>query len=105
MEYPKEESEQEDSFWTAQFHKEDQEKVGYNGFLIPAPDQDTALRLAQIHAGNEQGNPQIKKTSVHKAHAYDIVHSDIVQTSFENVMYVTIESVDGEIPTEELKNY
>lgn len=105
-ESPKSESEQEDSLWTAQFKEDGQERFGFAGYLVPAPDKETALRLAHINAGNEGRNPpEIKKSSVHKAHAYDIINSDIVRNSFEDTMYVAIETVDNEVPMEDLKNY
>lgn len=102
---PKSESEQEDFLWTAQFKEYGQKRFGFAGYLVPAPDRETALRLAQINAANEGRNPpEIKKSSVHKAHAYDVINSDIVREDVQDTMYVGIESVDNEVPMDDLKS-
>lgn len=103
---PKPEEEQEDSFWTVQFSKEDRPREGIAGYLVPASSKEEAIRLAEIHSGNHPQPLSINKSSVHKAHAYDIAKSDIVTTNFEDTLYIVVdEHIDGEIRTDDLKNY
>lgn len=101
---PKSEEKQKDKFYTIQFIKQDMALLDISGYIISTSSKDKAIEIAKKYSKSTDYQPQIKESSVHIAHAYDIAISDMVPDPPKSE-YTVIGSIDGEWPVDDIKHH